>query len=103
MKKIIEGRLYNTKTATEIHQWDNGCYGNDFRNCSESLYKTEKGSYFIAGYGGPMSKYAESHGSSTSGGDGLRVISESQAIEWLENHDGTEALEEYFADKIEEG
>ena len=103
MKRVINGKMYNTETAELIHESDNGIYGNDFRQCEESLYKTKNGAYFIAGSGGPMSKYAESSGNTTSGGAGIEVISEQEAIEWLEQNDGTEAIEEYFSDKITEG
>ena len=96
-------RCTSTETATLIHKWNNGIYGNDFRSCEESLYKTKNGNYFIAGSGGPMSKYAELHGSSTYGGSRLWTLDKDDAIKWLENHDGTEALEKHFADTIKEG
>lgn len=102
MKRIINGKMYNTETAELIHEWDNGSYGSDFRSCEESLYKTKKGAYFTAGSGGPMSKYAEHHGNSTSGGEGIEILSEKEAMVWLEEHDGTEALEKYFPEKIED-
>ena len=103
MKKLIDGKIYNTETAELLHEWDNGCYGNDFKSCEESLYKTKKGAYFIAGSGGPMSKYAVSCGSnSTSGSEQIEVLTEAEAIRWLEEHDGSDILTEKFADKIEE-
>ena len=103
MKRVINGKMYNTETAELIHESDNGIYGNDFRQCEESLYKTKNGAYFIAGSGGPMSKYAESSGNTTSGGHGIEVLTEPEALAWLEQNDGTEAIEEYFPDKITEG
>lgn len=103
MKKIIEGKSYNTETAELLHSWDNGYYGNDFKSCSESLYKTKKGNYFLAGEGGPMSKYARSGGSNTTcGGDGIEPISEKAAVEWLESHDGDDVIEQHFPSYIEE-
>ena len=102
MKKVINGKLYNTKTAEIIYEWDNGIYGNDFRSCEETLYKTKKGAYFIAGSGGAMSKYAVTYGNSTSGSSNLEVISEKEAIRWLEKNDGVEELEKFFGDQIEE-
>ncbi len=102
MKRIIDKKFYNTDTAELLHKWDNRIYGNDFRRCSEILYRTKKGVYFIAGYGGPMSKYAQSYGTTTTGGEDLIVLNESEVIEWLENHDGAEIIEKYFKDKIEE-
>ncbi len=102
MKKVINKKIYNTKTAELIHVWDNGCYGNDFRSCEESLYRTKNGALFIAGSGGPLSKYAESYGNSTSGSSGIEPVSVEQAMEWLEDHDGTKALEKYFGSEITE-
>ena len=103
MKKIIDGKSYNTETAECLHSWHSGYYGNDFKSCEESLYKTKKGSYFLAGEGGPMSKYAKSCGNNCVGwGKGIEPISEREAVEWLENHDGDEAIEQYFHSFVEE-
>lgn len=103
MKKVIDGKLYNTETADLIHEWDNGRFTSDFGYCEEALYKTKKGAYFIAGEGGAMTGYARPCGTnSTCGGSDIRVLSEAEAMAWLEEHDGTEASEGYFGDKIEE-
>src|SRR4030067_2916952 len=103
MKKVIDGKIYNTETAELLHEWNNGIYENDFRSCKESLYRTTTTAYFIAGEGGAMSKYARSCGSnSMCGDDGLKVVSEAQAMQWLEEHDGSDIRTEKFADKIEE-
>jgi len=103
MKKVIDRKTYNTETATLIHEWDNGYYGGDFKRCSETLYKTQKGAWFIAGSGGAMSKYAVSLGSNTTGGSSdIEVVTREEALEWLEGHDGTDAIEKHFADMIEE-
>lgn len=102
MRRIIDGKVYDTETATEVAHYWNGLAGNDFRNVSERLYITKKGNWFTAGHGGPMSKYSVSNGNSTSGGDGLEPISQEAALRWLERNDETEAIEKYFSDKIEE-
>lgn len=103
MKSVINGKIYNTETAELLHAWSNGKFTSDFGYLEESLYRTKKGAYFIAGEGGAMSRYSRSCGSnSTCGGKGIEVVSEQQAMVWLEEHDGTEALEKYFSDKIEE-
>lgn len=103
MKKVINRKMYNTETAELIADWDNGYYGNDFRRCSEELYLTKKGQYFIAGSGGPMSCYAESHGNSASGSEDIRLLTRNEAESWCEQHNCTEALEGHFADMVEEG
>ena len=84
MKKIINGSLYNTETARLVGEWDNGVYGNDFRSCSESLYQTKSGKYFVHGEGGPMSTYAVHHGNNTSGSEQIRDLTASEAREWAE-------------------
>ena len=102
MKKFINDKKYDTDTAKLIHEWDNGHYTNDFNYCSEDLYRTKKGAYFLDGNGGAMSGYAESCGNSTGSGSDITPLTEKEAMEWLEEHDGADAIEEYFADKIEE-
>lgn len=39
MKKIINGKMYNTETATEIEHYNNGMPYSDFTYFEESLYK----------------------------------------------------------------
>jgi hypothetical protein len=102
MKRIIDGKKYDTETAVCIASWHNGYYGGDFKRCEESLYRTQKGSWFLCGSGGPMSKYARPVGDMTSGGDGLEPITPDEARQWLEEKHFTDELEEHFAGEIEE-
>jgi hypothetical protein len=103
MKRVIDGKVYNTKTAECIGDWDNGCYGNDLDACEESLYKTKKGQFFVAGSGGPRSKYSQSSGSNSwSGGEGMALLSEAEALAWCEDHDiDADVIAECF--NIQEG
>ena len=102
MKQIINKKLYNTETAQLIHEWSHS-NPSDFRYISEGLYKTKNGNYFLAGQGGPASKYAQSCGSnSMSGGSQITPLHQFEAIEWLEDHNGTEAIEKYFSGEVEE-
>lgn len=103
MKRVIGKRIYDTKKAELIHEWDNGFYGGDFRSCQESLYRTGNEQYFICGSGGARSKYAEYTGNGASGGSGIQLVSKDEAIKWLEEHRGENALMEHFAEEIEEG
>lgn len=102
MKKIINGKSYNTETAEEVASFWNGLCSGDFGSLSESLYRTKKGSWFIAGEGGPMTKYARHYGNMTSGGAELIPITAQQALKWLERHNENEAIEKFFGDEIEE-
>ena len=48
MKKIIEGKTYNTETALLLGDWQNLWKG-DYHYCREELYRTKKGTYFLYG------------------------------------------------------
>jgi hypothetical protein len=97
MKKIINGKSYNTDTAQEIGYYDNGMARSDFGWCEERLYKTSKGAYFLAGRGGPMTKYSRRIGGNCSTGDSdIIPQSECEAKEWAEQHMSAEAYEATF-------
>jgi len=86
MIKIINGKRYDTKTASMIESWDNGLGSNDFHNCSEDLYRTSKGNYFIHGDGGAMTRWSESNGNTTWGSSGIEALTFKEVLEWLEEH-----------------
>ena len=85
MKKIINGKLYNTDTARKIASCEHGDGPRDFRYYWESLYCKRTGEYFLAGEGGPMTKYSKSVGqNSWSGGEGVIPLTLGEAKEWAE-------------------
>ena len=91
MKKIINGKRYDTTTAERVGEWSNGQYTSDFRYCSEDLYRKRSGEYFLHGEGGALSKYASSSGDSSGWGENIRPLTLAQAQEWAESHlDGDE-------------
>lgn len=101
MKKIINGKLYNTDTASEIAQYQHG-YVSDFKFICEGLYRTLKGTYFVAGEGGPMTAYRESCGNNSFfGSENIRLISEDEAKTWLEENGFVDEYEKIF--EVEEG
>lgn len=55
MKKVINGKVYNTETAEEVASYSFS-NSNDFRYIREKLYRTKKGNWFLYGEGGPMTK-----------------------------------------------
>lgn len=88
MKKIINGKVYNTDTAQLIADWANSYASNDFHYCEESLHRTKFGQYFIAGFGGAMTSYQTSAGSNSwGGGSEIRLLSEVEALQWCEERD----------------
>ena len=87
MKRIINGKMYNTETATEIVHYNNGLPYSDFNYFEESLYKKKTGEFFLAGSGGAMTKYAR-HGTDGTSfeGEAIFPLTEAQAKNWAENH-----------------
>ena len=83
MKKIIEGKTYNTETALLLGDWQNLWKG-DYHYCREELYRTKKGTYFLYGEGGALSCYARYIGGSATGGADFQVLSDREAKEWAE-------------------
>ena len=101
MKKIIDGKRYDTERAEEIVHWSNGCSRSDFGYVEESLYRTKSGNYFVAGCGGSLSNYASPCGTGGySGGSDIQPLSKDAARVWLEDRGLTKTLEEFFAEDI---
>jgi len=94
MKKIIDGKLYNTETARKV---DEAWGGDGFRRFEETLYCKKTGEYFLYGKGGPMTKYAHSEGqNSWSGGDKFIPLSYKAAQEWAEQWMDADDYEKEF-------
>lgn len=101
MKQVIDGKVYNTETAEVVAEFSNDFGVSDFRHCEETLYRTKKGRFFLAGEGGPMSRYSKSVGDMQSGGSGIIALTVTEAQEWCEQTDvETSVIEELF--EIEE-
>lgn len=86
MRKIINGRLYNTDTAKEIGTYSNDLGYDDFRFLSETLYRKRTGEYFLYGEGGPMTQYAQPVGDMTGSGEDITPLSLDQAKKWAEEN-----------------
>ena len=46
MRKIINGKMYNTRSAKEIYYWNNGSSHSDFDFCEETLFCKRTGEFF---------------------------------------------------------
>lgn len=103
MKDIIDGKLYDTDEAEQIARWYNTADTQDFTHVEEVLYKTENGSYFLYGTGGPQSKYSRSVGSGqTAGGSEIKPMTEDEAYQWCEDENiDAEIILDEFPDRVE--
>ena len=67
MKKIINGKKYNTETAKEVGYRSSGGSTSDFSYWCQTLYRKRTGEFFLYGEGGPMTSYARSCGDNSWG------------------------------------
>lgn len=96
MKKIINGKMYDTEKANQIGYHDNGLSYSDFSYVCETLYKKRTGEYFLHGDGGAMSKYAVHSGdNSWGGGEKIIPMEYESARKWAE---GNLTADEYQAE-----
>lgn len=86
MKAIINGKMYDTDTATAVDNYRYS-YPNDLHYYSEVLYRKKTGEYFLCGEGGPASKYCE-YLDARSRTSGCRIIplSIEEAKKWVEEY-----------------
>jgi hypothetical protein len=102
MKKIIDGKRYDTETATQLAEIQRG-QQSSFDYFEEALYRTAKGAYFLAGFGHASSKYAVACGDGSRGaGHGLDVLTENEAYRWAERYLEADQVEARFGDRIED-
>jgi hypothetical protein len=102
VKKIVNGKSYNTSTATEVCDIGNGLRKGDFKWDDSALYVTKKGAYFLAGEGGPASRWAREYSNMRIGGRGIKPLSIGEALSLAEEHAPADVIEEFFGDMIEE-
>lgn len=96
MKKIINGKVYDTDKAHELGSDSHG-YPRDFEYWCETLYQKRTGEYFLHGDGGPMTKYAVSIGQNQwTGGEKILPLSPDSARKWAEEHLDADDYESLF-------
>jgi len=86
MKKVINGKTYDTTTATLIGSTSYGCPG-DLDYWAEQLFRKRTGEFFLHGVGGPASRYSRKTGQNQwSGGAAIRPLSLTDAQDWAERY-----------------
>ena len=80
MKKIIDGKMYNTETAVCVGT--NGySYPGNFNWFEESLYQKKSGEFFVFGEGGAKSKFRKQIDTNAwSGGEDIFPLTENEEI-----------------------
>lgn len=101
MKKIINGKMYNTETATELGTYEHG-YVSSFSWYQENLYRKKTGEYYLYGEGHANSKYGTPDGTGGYGsGDGFTPLTESEARIWAEKYLDADEYCEIFGEPEE--
>lgn len=103
MKKIINGKVYDTQTAKFL-----GRYASEETSSLDrtevSLYIKRTGEYFLFGEGGPRSRFAKYQGDgSFSGGWRITPLSYDKAREWAEHLDADQYISIFGEPDDEEG
>ncbi len=98
MKKIINGKKYDTETAVYICGYEFGIC-NNYSHIKESLYRKKNGEFFMYGYGGPGTKYKVYSGTNSySGSEKIEPFTESEAKAFIADYGDAEIYEELFGE-----
>jgi len=96
MKKIINGKRYDTDTAKYLG-YVGYSHPGDFNFWLERLYRKKTGEFFLHCVGGAMSRYARRIGPDEwTGGEEIRPLSPEEAQKWAEKHLEAEEYEQIF-------
>lgn len=98
MKKIINGKKYDTDTAKEVGSLWNGLAADNVEYFLEELYQKRTGEFFLYGTGGAFSKYSRSEGGNRYGISVIRPLTVEEAKEWAEKHLTGEAYEQIWGE-----
>jgi len=97
MKKIINGKKYDTDTATFICSY---VFSNrmDFHFYRKALYQKKTGEFFFYREGGPLSCMAKSYGNNNVGGSDEFIpnVSKDEAIKFCEENMNVDDFEKKF-------
>ena len=96
MKKIINGKLYNTQTAKALASRDNHCQPGSFDYVTETLYRKKTGEFFLSGSGGARTIYAEPCEGGSRGSSRIVPLTEAEAREWAEAYADADKYMEIF-------
>lgn len=99
MKKIINGKVYDTDTAKRLAFATANCSCSDFSYWEEELYRKKTGEYFLYGEGGAMTKYAKVVDTNNWGsGEEILPITYQMAREWAEEYLDSDDYVKLFGD-----
>lgn len=102
MKRIIDGKRYDTDTAEKIGFAKHGST-RDFEYYEETLYCKRTGEYFVHGFGHGASRYATHTENGWGPGENIAPMTYEQAREWAEKNLDADDYEHEFGPTSEYG
>ena len=97
MKKVLNGKLYDTDKAQRMAKWQNSRDHTSFAYMEETLYRKRTGEYFLHGAGEARTKYAKRYEDNLWGhGEEIIPITVKAAQEWAEEHLDGDEYEQIF-------
>ena len=98
MRKIIDGKKYDTNTARVVGEWSFEPWS-DYNYINETLYCKKTGENFLYGKGGARTEYAESAGNNNwSEGWNFIPYSLEEAKAWAMDHLSVDEYEDEFGE-----
>lgn len=102
MKKIIDGKTYNTETAKKLADFESGWNPTDAYYYYEELFQKRTGEYFLAGRGQALSKYSEIDSGTSFGSEKIIPLTYNLAKQWAETNLESEEYEKIFGEVEED-
>lgn len=100
MRRVVDGRMYDTEMAERVCGIDIGSRS-DFRYEDTTLYRTKKGAFFLAGEGGPLSRWGRRVDGGKAGGKGILPVDTAIALAFAEEAElDADRFTEFFGDLI---
>lgn len=103
MKKIINGRMYDTNTANGVGEWESSYGYTDFHWYQEKLFRKRTGEYFLYGEGNAASPYRRAvEQNCWTGSEDIKPLTVEEARIWAEEHLTADEYETEFGEVSED-
>lgn len=96
MRKVINGKVYDTGTAKLVAEWDNGEQFGSFASVEYGLYRKKTGEFFLHVWGGAATRWAAVRDGRTKAAEHVVLVSYDEAREFAERHADVDMYGEVF-------
>lgn len=96
MNKVINKKRYDTDSAACVCENWNGLPPSNCDYFRETLYVKRTGEYFLYYAGGALSQYSKTDGANRWGIDGIKPLTNSEAMSFCQQYADADTYEKYF-------